>query len=184
MYRLPFVLKRVHVLFMLFLFIYVNCCPTWFPYQVMFVSFNSNANGVTCWVGTGALPKQLSAPLIFTEVRSLIFCVMFCRWLFVLCPFSFSHCIVCPSIYCFWLPHCYFQTRYYALRKLVFRSTALGLSMKLVKHVPMRKSFAYNMRRISNTLFYYCVLHVNIYVEFTNLFVNEKRYITTNLTVQ
>jgi hypothetical protein len=41
-------------------------------------------------------PSSLS---IFSGVRigrSLVFCVMFCRWLFVLCPFSFSHCIVCP----------------------------------------------------------------------------------------
>jgi hypothetical protein len=25
-------------------------------------------------------------------------------------PFSFGHCVVCPSIYGFWLPICYLQT--------------------------------------------------------------------------
>ena len=28
--------------------------------------------------------------------RSLVLCVMFCRSLFVLCPFPFDHCVVCP----------------------------------------------------------------------------------------
>jgi hypothetical protein len=35
---------------------------------------------------------------------------MFCRSLFVLCPFSFGHCVVCSSIYGFWLPLWYLQT--------------------------------------------------------------------------
>ena len=26
------------------------------------------------------------------------------------CPFSFGHCVVCPSIHIFWLPLCYLQT--------------------------------------------------------------------------
>jgi len=47
----------------------------------------------------------------FSGVRvalSLVFCVMFCRSLFVL--FSCGHCIVCPSsIYGFWLPLWYLQ---------------------------------------------------------------------------
>jgi hypothetical protein len=36
--------------------------------------------------------------------RSLVFCVVFCRLLFAFCPFSFEHCVVCPSsINGFWL---------------------------------------------------------------------------------
>ena len=35
---------------------------------------------------------------------------MFCRSLFVLCTFSFGHCVVCSSIYGFWLPLWYLQT--------------------------------------------------------------------------
>jgi len=43
--------------------------------------------------------------------RSLVFCVMFCRLLFVLCHFSFGHCDVCSSsIYGFWLPLWYLQS--------------------------------------------------------------------------
>ena len=67
-------------------------------------------------------PKFLSAyrsgapefTLSFSEVRvarSLVFSVMFCRLLFVLCSSSFRHCVVCPSqIYDFWLPLWYLQT--------------------------------------------------------------------------
>jgi hypothetical protein len=38
----------------------------------------------------------------------LLFCIVFCRSLFVL--FSFRNCIVCPSIYDFWL-HFWFKHR-------------------------------------------------------------------------
>jgi hypothetical protein len=34
--------------------------------------------------------------------RSLAFCLVLCR--FVVCPFSFGHCVVCPSFYGFRLP--------------------------------------------------------------------------------
>ena len=44
------------------------------------------------------LPDHLCSPPVFCEVRitqSLVFCVVFCRSLFVFCHFSFGHCIVC-----------------------------------------------------------------------------------------
>jgi hypothetical protein len=37
---------------MLFVFIYGYWCPTRFPYQMMFVSFNSNTTGVTRGAGS------------------------------------------------------------------------------------------------------------------------------------
>ena len=52
--------------------------------------------------------EQFSGVRVFL---SLVFCVVFCRSLFVLLSFSFGHCIVCPSsIYGFLLPLLYFQT--------------------------------------------------------------------------
>ena len=43
--------------------------------------------------------------------QSLVISVMFCTLLFVLLYFfSFSHCVVCPSINGFWLPLWYLQT--------------------------------------------------------------------------
>ena len=50
------------------------------------------------------LPEHLSSTSLFSGVRvaqSLVFCVVFCRSLFVLLSFfHFSHCIVCPSLTC------------------------------------------------------------------------------------
>ena len=41
----------------------------------------------------------------FRVARSLVFCVVFCRLLFVVLSFIFlfGHCVVCPLIYGFWL---------------------------------------------------------------------------------
>ena len=46
------------------------------------------------------LPEHLGSPPVFSGVRvarSFVLCVIFCRLLFVLCPFSFGHCIFCHS---------------------------------------------------------------------------------------
>ena len=54
-------------------------------------------------------------PLVEQELPTLTehlsyFFLLFCRSLFVLCTFSFGHCVVCPLIYGFWLPLWYLQT--------------------------------------------------------------------------
>jgi len=50
---------------------------------------------------------------VFSGVRvtqSLVLCVCFVDHCLSFCPFSFSHCVVCPSsIYRFWLPLWYLQ---------------------------------------------------------------------------
>ena len=80
-------LYREFMFYLLFVFIYIYLCPTRFPYQTTFVSFNSNTTGVTCGTGTD---YHSGAPEIFLGFRglhvawSLVFYVMFCRWLFVL----------------------------------------------------------------------------------------------------
>ena len=70
---------------------------------MMFVSFYSNMTGVTSRAETvhssGASDFPPPPPPVFSGVRvgqSFVFCVMFCRSLFVLLSFL-SHCIVCPS---------------------------------------------------------------------------------------
>jgi hypothetical protein len=47
---------------------------------------------------------------LWRVTRSLVVCAMFCRSLFVLFPFFFGHCVVCPSIYGLWLPLWYIYT--------------------------------------------------------------------------
>jgi len=52
------------------------------------------------------LPEHLSSSLVFSGVRvtrSLVLCVCFVDRCLSFCPFSFVHCVVCPSIYGFWL---------------------------------------------------------------------------------
>jgi hypothetical protein len=47
------------VIFMHFVFIYVSWCQTRFPYNTMFVSYNSNMTGVTCGTGTAYRSETL-----------------------------------------------------------------------------------------------------------------------------
>jgi hypothetical protein len=59
------------------------------------------------------LLEHLSLPPVFSGVcviRSLVLCVCFVDRCLSFCPFSFDHCVVCPSIYGFWLPLWYLQT--------------------------------------------------------------------------
>jgi hypothetical protein len=65
MFDLPwisFVLHRVPVLFMLFVFIYVYWCPNLFPYQMMFVLFNKQRRFSHMEQELPTLPEHLSAP--------------------------------------------------------------------------------------------------------------------------
>jgi hypothetical protein len=62
-------------------------------------------------------PENLSSPPVFSGVRvtrSIVLCVCFVDRCLCFCPFSFGHCIVCPSSMCgFWLPLWYLQTLLY-----------------------------------------------------------------------
>ena len=76
--------------FMLIVFIYAYWCPTQFPYQMMFVSFNSTTTGVTCGAGT-ANPSgahECTAGFLRGSCSS-IFSFLRCGSLFVLLLFFF-----------------------------------------------------------------------------------------------
>ena len=52
------------------------------------------------------LPEHLSSPPVFSGVcvsRFLVLCVCFVDRCLSFCTSSFGHCVVCPSIYRFWL---------------------------------------------------------------------------------
>ena len=58
------------------------------------------------------LLEHMRSPPVFSGVRvtrSLVLCVCFVDRCLSLCPLSFGHCVVCPSIYIFWLPIWYIQ---------------------------------------------------------------------------
>ena len=70
---------------------------------------------------------------VFSRVRvtrSLVLCVCFVERCFSFCPFYFGHCVVCPSIYRFWLPLWYLQT----LLPTNINKTNNQLSPQIVKH--------------------------------------------------
>ena len=59
-------------------------------------------------------PEHLSSPSVLSDVRvtrSLDLCICFVDRCLSFCLFSFGHFVVCPSIYGFWLPRWYLQTR-------------------------------------------------------------------------
>jgi hypothetical protein len=58
--------KVVHVLFMLFVFIYVSRYPSRLSYQMMFVSFNSTTTGPTG--GTGTTNRHCNITVSFTKL--------------------------------------------------------------------------------------------------------------------
>ena len=80
---------------------------TWTTYQMVFVLVKCNTSLVEQKLIT--IPEHPTSSPIFSGVRvsqSLVVCVVSCRSLFVLLPFCrfyFGHCIVCPSIYGFWI---------------------------------------------------------------------------------
>ena len=77
---LPYDLAGVHVLSMLYVSIYIYWFLTRFQCQMMFASFKTNTTGVTRGSGT----VNPSGAAEFSGIRSLVFCVVFCRELFVL----------------------------------------------------------------------------------------------------
>jgi hypothetical protein len=101
----------VHVLIMSIVFIYVCWCPTRFPYHILFVSFNSNTTGATCGTGTvNPCEEHEFTPAVsgIRVSRSSVFCIKFCRSLFVL--FScWPLCCHSTDLF-FWLPLWYLQT--------------------------------------------------------------------------
>ena len=108
------------VLFMSIVFIYVFWCATRLPNKMMFVSFNSSTTGATCGAETANPCEAHEFSPVFSGVRvsrSSVFCIMFCRSLFVL--FLFGHCVVCLTIYS---PDYPFD---------IFKLFFLGLSIKL-----------------------------------------------------
>ena len=75
-------LKRVNVVFMLFSFIYLYWCPTWFQCQMMFLSYYRKTRSVTSIRETSYPhpPEHLSSSLVLCRVRvvqSVVVCAVF-----------------------------------------------------------------------------------------------------------
>ena len=54
----------------IYVFSYAFWCPTWFPYHMMFVSYNRNTTGVPCGAGRTANPSEVQEIRpVFSGVR-------------------------------------------------------------------------------------------------------------------
>jgi hypothetical protein len=63
--------------------------------------------GVSSGAGTVYPSEHLSSPPVYSRLRvtrSLVLYVCFVDRCLFFCTFSFGHCVVCSSIYGFWLP--------------------------------------------------------------------------------
>ena len=81
-----------------FLFIFVYWCSIRFLCQMIFVSCYSNTTGAANGAGTVHPSRAPEITMFFSGVRvvrSLVFCVMFCR---SLCPFVLFHLTIVLTI--------------------------------------------------------------------------------------
>ena len=80
-------LQAVHVLFMLFVILYVYGCPPRFPYHIMLVLLNSNTTGTTSGAGTTYSHRASEFTLFSYRVHIVLLNLLF----FVQC--CVDHCL-------------------------------------------------------------------------------------------
>ena len=106
--------------------------------------------------GLFTLPEHLSSLPVFSEVLSFVLYVCFVDRCLSFCPFTFDHCVVCPSIYGFWLPLWYLQTLLY-IPTLVWSvpNTKVDPKELRVWHVSLYYFYplGYNKMHLNNYIF-------------------------------
>jgi hypothetical protein len=102
-----------------------STCHKHFPVLSSFTTYyricnQINTTGATNGAGTAYPFGAPEFTPVFSGVRvtrSLVLYVCFPDRCLSFCAFSFGHCVVCSSIYSFWLPLWYFQTLLVNYRK-------------------------------------------------------------------
>ena len=111
--------------------------------------------GATSGAGTAYASRAPEcSPPVFSGVhvtRSLVLCVCFVDRCVSFCTFSFGHCVVCSSIYGFWLPLWYLQT-------LLILSTWLYLDTHMMPWQQHLHWFIFTGKLFSETNFSYCYI--------------------------
>jgi hypothetical protein len=83
-----------------------STCRKHFQVLSSFMTYHRVCNYINT-TGVTTLPKHLSSSTVFSGVRvtrSLVLCVCCVGRCLFFCTFSSGHCVICPSIYGFWLP--------------------------------------------------------------------------------
>ena len=166
---------------MLFVFIYVYWCPTWFPYQMMLVSLTVTRRVSHVKHDWTANPSGIHEfTPVFSGLRvawSLIFCVMFCRSCFALWP------LCCLSICGVWYlqtffsgqPPFFLDNHLYFQILLFFRSffwiylSVISLLVECYRNQPPVASdvSGYNLRNNENYVLPRCRLRISEKILYT-----------------
>ena len=157
-------------------------CRNHFPVLTSFMTYQRvcisiYTTGATSWART-ACPSGASVLVGVRVTRSLVLCVCFVDRCLFFCPFSFDHCVVCSSsIYWFWLPLWYLQTRITTCNMNVFFS--LICLWLIYQNVSNSYELWNNTRRrdILDTLILGCSCMASWY----NLFISRLRVRQSNL---
>ena len=116
-----------------------STCRKHFPVLSSFMTYNGFVTRVTWRVPLVeqkqlSLPEYLSSFPVFSGVLvtwSVVLCVLFVDRCLSFRPLSFGHCVVCPSIYEFWLPLWYIQTLLWSKVRLTWQ-----LVIKMAFYIP------------------------------------------------
>jgi hypothetical protein len=116
-----------------------STCHKHFPVLSSFTTYCRvfgwiNTTGATNGAGTAYPSEAPEFTPVFSGVRvtrSLVLYVCFVDRCLSFCTFSFGHCVVCSSIYGFWLPLWYLQTLPNTLPYLVHCQTFRIITLQL-----------------------------------------------------
>ena len=95
--QIPYVTLKLDTKNILYILCSIFCAFGHFLLKLLHINFNIWTYRVTLASGDLSPTPVYSRVLV---IWSLVFCVVFYIWLFVLCPFLFVHYVVCPSSIC------------------------------------------------------------------------------------
>jgi hypothetical protein len=157
------------------------------PFFVWRVYVNYLSFGGCHWLIRSCLPY--GAPEftpVYSGVRvtqSLALCVCFVDRRLSFCTFSFGHCVVCSSIYGFWLPLWYLQALLLVVLNIKFASSIyFKKTCRLVGLTVELNDFSYNKHsllktQISDQIFNYLIKCNKLFCRKYFSFVEVKGYI-------
>jgi hypothetical protein len=127
-------------------------------------------------------PKHLSLPPVLRGIRVtryLVLYVCFVDRCLSFCPFSFGHCVVCPSSnYGLWLPLWYIQTLLIDERFLLQSQTRVHLNCEVANDVKYIKSFPFH--HFGNRCHYFFMVKYIIYYIYHIQFSTRNDFLSFN----
>jgi len=121
----------------------------------MFVLFSNNTTDATSEAGTAYHSEISEFTLGFSGVRVnrfLVFCIFFCRPLFVALSLFVGHCVICPWTYSQYLPlWCGQKLSHNNNNKVIYRLIAYSNSISNTSNFVLWKTCAYTIMHLIHT---------------------------------